>query len=190
MTEITDKPGNILRLTRDFPAPPETMFAIWTRPEYVKIWFASSHGFDVETCDIDLRPGGEWRVTTRRRDVVEHPWGVFHTVEPNRRIVHSELYEGTDFHSTLSVDFEAIETGCRVHLCESGFPDTTTCEEHVKGWSFVMHFLEQALLSPVAAVEPELHGRISAERPASSLEQDLKAARERAEAEGRLVQPR
>ena len=190
MTDLSDKPGNTLRMTRDFGASPETMFEIWTRPEFLRIWFASSHGFEVETCDIDLRPGGSWRVCTRRRDVIEHPWGIYHDVLPARRLVYSYLYEGRVFHSTVSVDFELTAGGTRVRLCQTGFPDPVACEEHVKGWNFVLEILQQALISPSVLNSESAGTELTSLGRLKVVEENLRAARQRAEAEGRLVQPR
>jgi uncharacterized protein YndB with AHSA1/START domain len=58
MTDIADRPDNVLRFDRYFAAPPGLVFALWTRPQFVSIWFGSSHGFRAEVRELDPRPGG------------------------------------------------------------------------------------------------------------------------------------
>jgi uncharacterized protein YndB with AHSA1/START domain len=45
-------------MTRLFDAPRTLVFDAWTEPELVKRWLAGPPGNTLETCEIDLRPGG------------------------------------------------------------------------------------------------------------------------------------
>jgi uncharacterized protein YndB with AHSA1/START domain len=47
-------------LSRVVAAPRELVFKVWTDPEHVPKWFGPE-GFTVETKEIDIRPGGQWR---------------------------------------------------------------------------------------------------------------------------------
>ncbi len=47
-------------LTRVIDAPPERVFQAWTDPEQITQWFSPA-GFQNETLEIDIRPGGRWR---------------------------------------------------------------------------------------------------------------------------------
>lgn len=47
-------------LTRLIDAPRSLVYAAWTDPEQIQVWFGPE-GFVIETRQIDLRPGGVWR---------------------------------------------------------------------------------------------------------------------------------
>lgn len=42
---------------REYAAPPELVFEVWTKAEHFARWFAPA-GFDVPVCEMDARPGG------------------------------------------------------------------------------------------------------------------------------------
>jgi uncharacterized protein YndB with AHSA1/START domain len=47
-------------ITRVVDAPRERVFQAWTDPKQITQWF-SPEGFQNETLEIDIRPGGRWR---------------------------------------------------------------------------------------------------------------------------------
>ena len=47
-------------LTRVIDAPRALVYAAWTDPEQIQVWFGPE-GFAIETREIDLQPGGVWR---------------------------------------------------------------------------------------------------------------------------------
>lgn len=49
---------------REYAAPPELVFAVWTQAEHFARWFAPD-GFDVPMCEMDARPGGTLRFQHR-----------------------------------------------------------------------------------------------------------------------------
>jgi len=81
-------------ITRRFDAPAALLFTAWTTPELVQRWW----GFETSqwlVCDIDLRVGGTWRYLTREENGFEVGFhGEFREIEPPRRIVSTEVYEG------------------------------------------------------------------------------------------------
>ena len=180
MTASADRRHNVLRLQRRFAAAPDRVWQIWTDPDCVSVWFASSHGFRARVLELDLRPGGLWRLENRKTGVIEHPWGVYHEVEPGRRLSYSYLFAGTDFHSTVSVDFSPHGDGTRVDLVQTGFPDAEAEREHGKGWPVALRIMEDALLaaSGIGSVVPSL-----SKRPVSGVVADLEEARRRWENE-------
>jgi uncharacterized protein YndB with AHSA1/START domain len=47
-------------LSRVIAAPRELVFKAWTDPQHLPMWFGPE-GFKVETHEIDIRVGGQWR---------------------------------------------------------------------------------------------------------------------------------
>jgi len=47
-------------ITRVIDAPQERVFQAWTDPKQITRWFSPA-GFQNETLEIDIRPGGRWR---------------------------------------------------------------------------------------------------------------------------------
>lgn len=81
-------------ITRTFDAPKHLVFEAWTTPSLVRRWW----GFETSPlaiCDIDLRPGGNWRYVTRDGDGTELGWhGIYREIEAPDRLVSTEVFEG------------------------------------------------------------------------------------------------
>jgi uncharacterized protein YndB with AHSA1/START domain len=55
---------NTLHMSRVFDATPERVFDAWARQDHFVQWMCPP-GVEVKTCEIDVRPGGAWRVGGR-----------------------------------------------------------------------------------------------------------------------------
>ena len=89
--------------TREFDAPLQLVFDVFTKPEHVRNWFAP---FDdvVTECAIDLRVGGSYHVVFVTKDGTECSFrGTYLEVEPPTRTVATWLFEAWP-------DAEAVET--------------------------------------------------------------------------------
>ena len=51
-----------IALERTFDAPRRLVFEAFTRPEHLRHWWGIGEGSTMPVCDIDLRPGGAWRM--------------------------------------------------------------------------------------------------------------------------------
>jgi len=64
-------------------------------------------------CEIDLRPGGAWRLLMRMSDGSEHPFkGVYREVVPNERLIYTECYDMPSIGSPewlTTITFEEID---------------------------------------------------------------------------------
>lgn len=82
-----------IAITRTFDAPPQLVFEAWTRPELLRQWWGCE-GSTLTTCEVDLRPGGQWRFVMRMPDGSEHPLkGVYRDIVPSEQLVYSECYD-------------------------------------------------------------------------------------------------
>ena len=85
-------PERTLVSTRVFDAPRELVYRAWTDPKQLAMWFPPE-GFTSPRCELDVRPGGVFRVDMKAPDgppfdgaVFPGP-GTFREVVPNERLV-------------------------------------------------------------------------------------------------------
>ena len=74
-------------LTRIFDAPRELVFRAWTDPKHMARWWGPKH-FTSRVEQMDVRPGGVWRIVMCAPDGNEHPaQGVYREIVPPERLV-------------------------------------------------------------------------------------------------------
>jgi uncharacterized protein YndB with AHSA1/START domain len=102
---VTLEGERAIRMVRRFAAPRDLVFAALTTPALLQRWYA-----DLVSAELDLRPGGTWRIVSRRpdgREIGQH--GSFREVEPPSRLVQTEHWEDWDPGEVL-VTTELTET--------------------------------------------------------------------------------
>jgi uncharacterized protein YndB with AHSA1/START domain len=92
-------------ITREFEAPIELVFDVFTKPEHVSKTIAP-YGEQVKVCSIDLRVGGNYHFVFVTDDGTEMSFrGTYLEVEPPTRTVETWLFDGwPDAHAVESVD--------------------------------------------------------------------------------------
>lgn len=112
---VTTPSDQEIRIVREFAAPVDVVFRAWTTPDLVARWWHADHG-SVTSIDIDLHVGGRWRyvmVAHGGFEVAFH--GVFRDIDPNARLVTTEIYEGApDDEAVTTTTFTAIDGGTEV----------------------------------------------------------------------------
>jgi uncharacterized protein YndB with AHSA1/START domain len=101
-TVLIANPGEpLFTVTRTFNAPARLVWEAWTRPEYMMRWFGNSCA-TLETCEMDVRPGGAWRRVLRMSDGTTIGFhGVYEEMEPPHRIVFTEIFEPVPDHPSV-----------------------------------------------------------------------------------------
>lgn len=99
--------------------PRELVWAAWTKPEHIKKWFAPAP-WTTTDCEIDLRPGGMFRVVMRSPEGQEFP-----SVACFLEIIENEKLVWTD----------ALTPGYRPSK-EPFFTAVITLEPHGKGTKY------------------------------------------------------
>ncbi|MBW0435646.1 SRPBCC domain-containing protein [Leptospira yasudae] len=90
---LVETPDRELVLTRIFDAPRKLVYKVWTQPKHVAQWWGPKD-FTNPVCEIDLRVGGEYRLTMRSPDGNDYPVkGVFLEVIENEKIVRTDLMD-------------------------------------------------------------------------------------------------
>ena len=76
-----------LVLTRVYDAPRELVFRAWTDPQHMAQWWGPKY-FTNRVEQMDVRPGGAWRIVMCAPDGAEYPaQGVYREIAPPERMV-------------------------------------------------------------------------------------------------------
>lgn len=128
--------GPSLTLERTLRAPPARVWAAWTQPEMMALWFGPHHT-RVETAEADLRVGGRFRVVLRENTGARHEVdGGYEAIEPERRLVFSWAWAGTPERlSRVTVTLQAVPGGTLLTLMHDRFADEATATRHTRGWT-------------------------------------------------------
>jgi uncharacterized protein YndB with AHSA1/START domain len=128
-----------LVITRIFEAPRDLVFRAWTEPDRAARWWGP-HGFVTTYCNMDVRPGGTFRVCMRSPEGIEH-WkqGIYREVVERERLVFTfawEDAEGKPRHQTL-VTVTFIERGDKTELTlrQAVFETVEARDNHQRGWT-------------------------------------------------------
>ena len=159
---MTDTNGsqNSVVIERNFDAPVELIWQMWTVPEHFAAWYGPD-GATIPVAEMDLRVGGRRRV---RMDV-QTPRGVMQmwftgeyveVVEPSRLVFTEGICDETgnllsmpDGHPTMTevrVQFEDLGGRTRVVLTHIGIPEGSP---GAAGWTMAFEKLVQYLGSRV-----------------------------------------
>jgi uncharacterized protein YndB with AHSA1/START domain len=128
-----------LVITRIFDAPRHLVFQAWTEPDRVARWWGPQ-GFVTIYCDMDIRPGGAFRVCMRSPEGAEH-WkqGVYREVVEPERLVFTfawEDAEGKPGHQTLvTVTFAERGDKTELTLRQGVFETVAARDDHQRGWT-------------------------------------------------------
>ena len=123
-TEITVDPHvPLVRITREFDAPPEKVFRAHTDPDLLARWMGPN-GMEVRVDTFDCRSGGSYRYV-HSRDGEEYAFrGCFHEIRPNELIVQTFTYEGMpDGVALEKMTFEDLGNG-RTRLSSTSLVDS------------------------------------------------------------------
>jgi len=133
-----------LEVRRTIRAPRQRVFDAWTKPEELKAWHAPGP-LTVSLAEIDLRPGGKYRIHMRAPDGNEHRvTGVYREVDPPKRVVYTWGWEGDHVvkDSVVTVEFHERNDATEVVLTHAGIFDDQERANHEKGWTAIMDKFE------------------------------------------------
>jgi uncharacterized protein YndB with AHSA1/START domain len=115
-----------ITITRVFDAPRDLVFRAWTDPDQVARWFGPA-GFETprESVEIDLRPGGRFRLTMVRGEGMEHPvdYEIVEFDEPELLVLKSEPMPqvGLDKGTVARIELEDEDGKTRMTLTDGPY---------------------------------------------------------------------
>lgn len=143
----------VLRLTRRFEAPRERVFEAWTSPEVLKDWWRAGPHWETPVAEVDLRPGGRYRLAMTDTDKGETHVvvGEYREIQPPERLVYTWSWESNSDEmkgsedSVVTVEFAEADGGTEVSLTHTGFATDEIRDLHAHGWEAVLANLERTL---------------------------------------------
>ncbi len=138
--------GPSLTLVRQLRAPPARVWAAWTEPALIALWFGPHHT-RVEHAEADLRPGGRFRVALREDNGERHEaTGLYAEIVPPERLVFSWNWVSTPERvSRVTLRLSAVAGGTELTLVHDRFADAEAATRHTRGWTESLERLERAL---------------------------------------------
>jgi uncharacterized protein YndB with AHSA1/START domain len=130
------RPEEGILIVQSLDAPRELVFRNWIEPDHVSVWFAPD-GFTVTHCEIDARPGGQWRVDYRSDGGVAFTeWGEFQEVVYPERLVFSLMRRSGSSRITTAVSVTFAEQGAKTEVTfrQTGLGSAQEREDNVEGW--------------------------------------------------------
>ncbi len=119
-TTITAAPGlPFVDIVREFDAPVAAVFRAHTDPELFARW-NGPRSVTMEIIEFDATTGGRWQYVGRGAGGEAYGFrGVFHTVEPNTRIIQTFEFDGAPgFVSLGTLTLEEVDGRTRLSIHE------------------------------------------------------------------------
>ncbi len=183
-TDAASETISALVIEREFDAPRELVFKLWSEPQHRAMWWGpEGHGLD--DFSMDFRVGGAWSVTIQNPDgSTAQMYGVFNEIIAPSRLCFTYHFDEVGIHSTVEIDFVVRDAHTVMHFRQSPFPSEAEKASHNWGWSssFIQFtaYLQHMLLSPPGTKWT---------RELTGVAADVEAARERARQETRKSGP-
>lgn len=137
-----------IRVARTYAAPRERVFRAWTEPEALTRWFAPADEYRTTVLELDVRPGGRYRVEMRLQDDAYVVAGTFREVRPPERLVFTWRweYEGPSApESIVAVDFLDRGAATELVLSHERIADEESRAKHEHGWKGCLDRLGRAV---------------------------------------------
>jgi uncharacterized protein YndB with AHSA1/START domain len=133
-----------LRLTRRYAVAPARVWRAWTDPQALSAWFGPGAPNTVTLAELDVRPGGRYRIQFRTDDGEEHEIsGVYEEVVPERRLVFSWAWRSTPERvSRVTVGLRPVAEGTELEVLHDRFFDEVARAAHERGWTATLLKLE------------------------------------------------
>jgi uncharacterized protein YndB with AHSA1/START domain len=149
-------PGLSLQVRRIFNAPRDRIFAAWTEREQLVKWMCRpTPGHKAEYLELDLRPGGRYRIKniTPNGDTL-YIYGEYREIRPPEKLSFTWDCERpsadgksreTIGETLVSVEFFERGKETEVILTHTGFTNAEIRQRHENGWKGCFDALETAL---------------------------------------------
>jgi uncharacterized protein YndB with AHSA1/START domain len=138
-----------LSITRHYPVAPEKVWRAWTDPQALSHWFGPGEADSVTRAELDVRPGGRYRIAFRTQDGEEHEVsGEYQEVETNRKLAFTWAWKSTPERvSLVTVEMRPSGEGCELNFLHERFFDRQARDNHERGWTGTFEKLDSFVVS-------------------------------------------
>jgi uncharacterized protein YndB with AHSA1/START domain len=131
----------VLKVTRDFAAPPERVFDVWLDPEDARRFLFATPDGEMLTVEIDARVGGDGLIVERRASGDARHRIKFEAIERPTRLVFlfsaDPAEEGQ--WTRVSIDIAPTPGGCTLTLTHEMDPEWAAYEQQTRhGWTTIL----------------------------------------------------
>ena len=134
-----------LQMRRRFDASPERLFDAWTDPSIVARWLFTGPTSESHAAELDLRVGGQWKITDRRDGVDYVAVGEYRVIERPRRLVFSfGMPQFSPESCDVTVEFAADGDGCMMTFSQDRL-QPEALEPTREGWTLMFVGLDATL---------------------------------------------
>lgn len=133
-----------LTLKRRLNAAPEKVYAAWTNPAHLVMWFGPDSG-PVSKAETDVRVGGRYLVEFSTEDGEQHSVsGVYREVVPNQKLAFTWAWKTMpERESFVTILIKPDGEGSILTLIHEQFADEAAREGHERGWNGALSKLER-----------------------------------------------
>ena len=123
-------------------ATPEEVFEAWTDPEGMRHWMRGREDMQDAEVQLDVRPGGRFRIAMKGKDGDYEHWGNYRVVEPPSKLVFTWISKSTNEQETLvTVDLKPHGAECELTLTHEKLPGKQAASGHQNGWTRIAELL-------------------------------------------------
>ena len=139
-----------VRIERHYPNPVAQVWRAWTDPQALSRWFGMDKPGAATHAEIDLRPGGRYRIVTTLPDGSSNDVsGSYIAVEPLQRLVFTWAWRSTPERvSRVTIDFSSTGDGTTLCFVHDRFFDEQALRNHARGWPAIFALLDAELQHP------------------------------------------
>jgi uncharacterized protein YndB with AHSA1/START domain len=127
-----------LTLRRVIAGPRDEVFAAWTDPEALAVWFGGAVARTLDAA-VDPRPGGGYRLTMQSGSQVATVAGTYVAVEPPDRLVFTWRWDRREIdggrESQVTVEFRDRDGATEIVLTHEGIDTEGSWAFHTHGWT-------------------------------------------------------
>lgn len=151
VVKIARTPQSTVIVEKRIPAPRESVFAAWTEPTMMMQWLAPNDEYSTPLAEVDLQPGGNYRIGMRPpdKDEVRVMSGQICKVDAPNSLSFTWMWlppHGDQRESQVTLEFEPVEGGTNVRLTHERFQSENIRNDHERGWTGCLNRLEQKAL--------------------------------------------